>query len=948
MIKRLAISAAVAALAAALWFTVSGRQVEPARPNQTVRGDGAVEPSSSAGSALQADGAASVRRSAESPSELGFVRGRVIDRLGRGVAADVELVCPDGTSRVQSDRDGSFGVAAPCGAATLEVKAAGFLPWRMSLTAAQLTHGIAAVLQRGRTLRGRARADSDWPEHGVELRVLGAGQGPTDGVWKLDRPGAYEIGALSCDALWLHVVGAGLEPAFVHIPEGLDATLDLNLRPGLGAALDVHLSGGDAESVSLTLVGANSAQRLARRIEHRNRPIGGTIRFDGLPPGAYRVDAAPAGARGAGVWAHVELASGEQRTCSLAFGAIVALRGRVVDGRTGAAVAALDLDFTDPRQGRTVSVRSDAQGEFEVDRFRRGTSLRASSGSDEWVLLGGAKWGSVDVAESWSSEALVLSAVAARRIAVNVVAPDDSSEVGVELILHRGTPRGPVLSRTTAHPFAPCEFAVPSGLLGRHALVGRTSTSIGVLEFELEGVGARLPDLVLERTATVFGLVTPQGQRAVEVVHARLLDLESLQSVGWGDRSCTLDAQGAFRFEGLPPGRYAVGADLRGDAGSVLTLAPGTVVGPIELDAERRGAATITGRVVDNLGRSVAGAHVGASAGPQEGGLAEHLSAVTGSDGRFALTLREDRPHRVEARRWSGLGESAEHTLRPSTVQPGDDVLLVLEPSPRSTVRGSVVAPGAVEFVARISGSNAGLVRRAALGAFEFVDAPSGRLRATLEAPGYEPTVFEFETGDGQVHDLGVVELRPLARARIRVVDAAGSPLAGIEVFRLGAEPRFDVPGGLQNSLGRSGRDGMLEPNMLGAAPVHVAAWSPGFAPAATELRVDHADCTLRLVRGVALRIEPLGPALAEAAAWDAQLSRLDDESLTRRRLAHRDLDALEFLDLAPGEYRLELRPLGGGARLAWRAEFVVQAGTDRSLRLEDVGERVACEDIAK
>jgi hypothetical protein len=648
------------------------------------------------------------------------------------------------------------------------------------------------------------------------------------------------------------------------------------------------------------------------------------------------------------VWAQVELAPGEQEACNLTFGGPATLRGSVIDRRTGAAVIALDLEITDPRQGRTATVRSNDQGEFESDLFRRGTSLRASSASQEWVLTGGSDWGSVQVAQSWGSEKLVLSAVRARTIAVRVVAPGKDADGAVELELHRGTPRGPLLLRTTAGDVAQCEFAVPLGLLGRHALVGRTSTSLGVLQFELDGVDSQLPDLVLERTATVFGQVARNAGRTAHVVHARLLDHDSLQSVGWGDRTCTLDAQGAFWFEGLPPGRYAISVNPRGDNGAVLTLGPGAVAGPIDLSSQGSDAATITGRVVDSFARPVMGAHVGASAGPEDGGLVEHLSAVTDGEGRFTLVLRESRAHQVEARRWSGLGESAEQTARPSTAQPGDDILLALEPPPRSTLRGIVVAPGATEFVARIGSSSAGLVRRAAVGAFEIVDAPSGRLRATFETPGYEPAVFEFDLKEGQVHDLGVVELRELARARIRVVDAAGDPFAGVEVFRLSADSRFDVPGGLQNSLGRSGSDGLLEPHLIGESPVRVAAWSPGFAPAASELRVGHADCTLRLERGVALRIEPIGPALADATSWDAELLRLDGAGLSRRRLAHRDSDSLEFLDLAPGVYRLELRPLGGGARLAWRAEFVMQAGSDRSLRLEDVGEQGVWENTSK
>lgn len=237
------------------------------------------------------------------------------------------------------------------------------------------------------------------------------------------------------------------------------------------------------------------------------------------------------------------------------------------------------------------------------------------------------------------------------------------------------------------------------------------------------------------------------------------------------------DAQGAFGFSGLAPGRYELTAEAPGFSRRTLRFLHVPREG--ELVVGLWGAGTLEGFVVDARGQSVAGAEVTAAGGPAP------VRATTGEGGGFALEVQAG-TWVLSARRGEAVGRvpgtlsvAPGETLRGLTLALG--AAGGLEGRVEST-EGTPVA-GAV-LVASAQGSDGELGRATSGedGSYRL-DVPPGEYDVAVQAPGFASATREGLVVAPGAHTVLDVRLEP-ATAEVEglVVDAEGRPVPGAEV----------------------------------------------------------------------------------------------------------------------------------------------------------------------
>jgi hypothetical protein len=254
-------------------------------------------------------------------------------------------------------------------------------------------------------------------------------------------------------------------------------------------------------------------------------------------------------------------------------------------------------------------------------------------------------------------------------------------------------------------------------------------------------------------------------------------------------RQAVCDAQGAFRFQGLPRTQLSLVAQAESASSDVLPadLSQRPEIAELELRLVLRGR--ITGTVVTAAGEPVPEAEVSATSDLWAGEKMEELelrgraTAQTDGAGAFVLAgLPEGAAFRLRASR-SGLG--MRELLQPGVpARTGDE-----------GVRLVLASPGAL--VGQVRAADGGPVLRFSVlvdfppgqpvedeqGRFRIEGVPAGSHQVRVRGEGLlEAVRSKVEVRADQDTDLGVILLPRGRRVSGRVLDGADAPVAGADV----------------------------------------------------------------------------------------------------------------------------------------------------------------------
>ncbi|MGE3174991.1 MAG: carboxypeptidase regulatory-like domain-containing protein [Planctomycetota bacterium] len=317
---------------------------------------------------------------------------------------------------------------------------------------------------------------------------------------------------------------------------------------------------------------------------------------------------------------------------------------------------------------------------------------------------------------------------------------------------------------------------------------------------------------------------------------------------------------GRYELQDLPPGQYTVRARF---STFPIQLGPDTAVTPerpAEIDLEFP------------PGRTVRGVVRGLDEQPVEGALVlvrgEQGNPVsTDSNGAFVL----EAPSRaVELQ--IGLGDDTGVRVVPVPLGT-DEVEVAIDAPPNCTISGSVVclpgrrtASGVLLRISRGDGDDSRVTARwieLQAGRLRHPLFPAGRSRVTFWCEGQAPVVRELDLAAGEEHALGELLFEPGATLRGRVVDEAGAPVAGAEVF-LGEECDLQV----YQSQNHTAADGAFSVRGVSSAAASLVVRSPGYAARVVPLRLPQdvlgaEPLQVRLERGSTIRVEVGGDGAA-------------------------------------------------------------------------------------
>lgn len=301
-----------------------------------------------------------------------------------------------------------------------------------------------------------------------------------------------------------------------------------------------------------------------------------------------------------------------------------------------------------------------------------------------------------------------------------------------------------------------------------------------------------LGDVQVAMGGILAGIVQDRGGRALEGVQVRLNRGQSELLLGHSHTTET-DGDGRFRFRGLVAASYQIStASPQHLPGSkVVELAESSVHEDILMVLDS--GSSIWGRVLDDLGRPIEGAKVGAYRTKEVDGmitmrgLSQGESVETDASGSFELGgIQEDA---VTVRAWMD-GHRAES--QPGVAKGTGDVVLRL--TRHGVVEGKLVdtagAPIAGSTVRAIPGEGRGHFIRAlrgdvttgADGSFRLDDVPAGAVTVEAQGDTHVDVRSSVEVQPGATTDgVRLVAARG-ATVEALVVDSAGEPVPDAEV----------------------------------------------------------------------------------------------------------------------------------------------------------------------
>jgi hypothetical protein len=800
------------------------------------------------------------------------VSGRVADAAGKPAAkAAVELFAarnPEPLTHTATAADGRFALVAPeAGMYRVVVRAAGALPMEAKLLPLLAPAELPPLrLIPDEPLRVRILG-SDGPQANAPVAAKGL-QRLTMNGWQVaertaasDASGTLSLPRAKGESLELTTFGG----SWFDVRTTRERTVDVR-RDGNCTRL-LLVRGADGQPVSGAAVSVEPF-----RVGSTNDE--GTLTI-GLPcRGELRAAIETSDGRGADVRLR---AAADATPFEVTLTAPVRHSGRVIGGETREPLAGAFVWFDDDPAG---FVRTDAKGTYVLARRERGSTptLRAAAAGH---------------LPSTSGPVFALQPTAT--LAGSVVDDEGRAVAGADVridehapeaaIRYGGNPEG-LAVRTTSRANGTFRIDV----LPRRAHVVKV-TRAGYAPASL--VAEKLPPaaiksglrIVLSRGQSAAGrVVEKETSEPIAGAELRLVLSSRAAIPQWArggedepegaEFAAVSNADGSYRFEHLPPGKFELSVRAEGYAPQRvpgLAVAEGRAATFGVLSLER--GAIVEGEVVDRDEQPLAGAtvfvHPPAGAGVRgEAALRyaaeaeETREGVSGNDGRFSVRgLTPGATADVTVRREGFVTQ----TLPRVELPPSAPLRIVLEPSAR--VSGRVVddrgeaIPGAVVTVrapdaALPVGLEGRLVETDAAGAFVLHDLAAGRVAISAIARGYL-------SADPLLLDLGVrtnvqdveLTLRRGATVEGLVLTPSGQPATAARVTLRGTLTPERMLEREIAGFARTDGEGRYRLEGIGAGPQTLAASQEGYQSAIRDMVVQPGQNQLdfRLAEGLSV-----------------------------------------------------------------------------------------------
>ncbi len=488
-----------------------------------------------------------------------------------------------------------------------------------------------------------------------------------------DEGGAFELGKLTAGTWTFEITSAGFGPATsaeLELPKGLPAEpLVFTLLPEATVTGTVYAPDGaplTGAKVSVTVEQMETIAKLAGQLEvpEAFTTEGGTFRLEGLATGSLSISATHPDYAASEVVA-VEISAGNVTSgveLQLRMGGTLA---GIVYGADGEPASGAQMFIQDMSTFETITHRTEPDGTFRKEMMRPGKwQVTAMIGAMDQVGL-----------EDGDMSGFM------ENMRFTMVEIEDGEETYVEL---GAPPANPVhVVGQVTHGGEPVAKALvtffPEGASGFEAYKFAQLDEEGRYEVNLDQPGSYLVQVQSSRNATGFeqnniefsetipendeaehrlDLQLPGASLAGRVlgpdgkpVKAARVTLTTDGGITYGTMmggqyaETSTDADGAYRFEFLRPGKYSVaagGALMGGAFGNTnpngRQVVKGIGVGDGDaksgIDFRLRRAGNVKGKVVDAGGRPVSGAAIFVF--DEGGNLMERFSMTsTGADGRF-------------------------------------------------------------------------------------------------------------------------------------------------------------------------------------------------------------------------------------------------------------------------------------------------------------------------
>jgi hypothetical protein len=497
-----------------------------------------------------------------------------------------------------------------------------------------------------------------------------------------------------------------------------------------------------------------------------------------------------------------------------------AVRGRVLDGLTGAPVAGSEVTLRGPDGEILDEAIAKDDGSFGFGSLAGADTIAARASGYAFFTE------SLHLRVGLDASALVLPMDPAVKVSGRVLSSASVAIAGATVWVEDEAgaewDRWPRPASDQVTTDATGGFAIddaPSGQL----VVRAKADGFGEGRFELDGVapGREKKDVVVRlgaRPVIAGRVVGDKGPIAGATVR-----FESWESDD--DSTTESGPDGTFRLDTARTGEGRLFASGPDAAGSADVTAPADGV-----ELKVRTVRSITGRVLDASGAAVAGAKVAAFLGRDD----DNPSATSGADGAF--TLERVPPERVRLDATAdGYGETV------LAIGPSDQTIEIRLPQ-RSPLAGSVIAAGA-PFLGdgRVIATpdrrwrTKAVQAPVAAGKFEIRLGP-GDWKLVAEAKGFgssDPVSVSI-TGDEAPPPV-TLTLVAVGTIRGRLVSKEGGPIAGGRVSISGQPPWAPMPHEENarldfNSDVRSGPDGRFE-LAVKAGDVKLFVYHPEFRP---------------------------------------------------------------------------------------------------------------------